>query len=71
MAEMARRRVANPGPSLGGTQCPASEFTFAVSDDGGENWRNPRPDEKKALDQAIIDTSRCCQETPNTCFLRK
>ena len=49
MAEMARGRVANPGPNLGGTQCPASEFTFAVSEDGGENWHNPRPEEKEAL----------------------
>ena len=46
MTEMGRHRAANSGPNLGGTQCPASEFTFAVSDDGGENWRNPRSDEQ-------------------------
>lgn len=71
MAEMAGRRVANPGPNLGGTQCPASQFTFAVSEDGGENWRNPRPDEQEALNQAIIATGRCCQKTPDNCFVRK
>ena len=71
MAESALNRVSNPGPNLGGIQCPASESTFAVSNDGGENWRNPRPEEQEALNQAIIATSRCCQDTPNSCFLRK
>ena len=68
---MAATRVRNPGPNLGGTECPASEFTFAVSDDGGENWRNHRPDEQKALDQVIVDTGQCCQGTLDNCFVQK
>ena len=28
--EMARARVTTPGPNLGGSLCPAYEFTFGV-----------------------------------------
>ena len=68
--QFARDRAESHAPLIAGVECPASQFTFAVSDDGGENWRNPRAEEQDALNQAIIATGQCCQQTPDNCFLR-
>ena len=48
-------RVDQPGPNLGGSQCPAWQFTFTVSEDDGASWRNPTTEEKEELAQAIRD----------------
>ena len=70
MAEMAQTRVRNPSPRLGGTRCPALEFTLAVSEDGGANWRNATTAEREQLAQAIRDTGECCQKSMDTCSVR-
>ncbi len=70
LAEMARDRVRNPGPSLGGTQCPAAEHLFAVSENGGRTWRNAREDEWEELRKEIIAAGQCCQGETETCPLR-
>ena len=71
IAEMAMVRVDQPGPNLGGSQCPAWQFTFAVSEDDGASWRNPTTEEKEELAQAIRDTGRCCQRDITTCSVRR
>ena len=69
--EMAWARVTTPGPNLGGSLCPAYEFTFGVSEDNGATWRNPTPLEKDQLAQAIIQTGRCCQNDIESCPVKK
>jgi hypothetical protein len=70
LAEMARNRVRNPGPGLGGTQCPAAEHLFAVSENGSRTWRNAREDEREELRNEIIAGGQCCQGETGTCPLR-
>ena len=36
-------------PLLGGATCPAIDYTWSVSDDRGETYRNPTDEEKAAL----------------------
>ena len=67
MPELARYRVENPAPPLGGVQCPALEYTFAVSIYGGQSWHNPGAHEKQELRQSILETSGCCLKDLENC----
>ena len=57
-------------PLLGGAVCPAVEYTFAVSDDGGETFRNPTDDERSDLADAVKETGRCCRPDLPACGFR-
>ena len=39
--EMAQYRIENPTLPVGGAQCPALEYTFSGSTDGGQSWEHP------------------------------
>ena len=72
MQELARKRVENPSPLLGDSVCPAGQYTFSVRDQGTTNWRNPTPEERQALIQAISETGKCCQGLPDAeCWARQ
>ena len=68
---LARYRVDHPAPQLGATQCPAIEYTFAVSTDDGHSWRNPGENEQQELRQNVrahlMETGRCCLNNPDNC----
>ena len=68
---IARYRVENPAPQLGGVQCPALEYTFSVSTNGGKSWRNPRESEQQELRQSIIDTGGCCRQDLANCPIQR
>lgn len=53
LSGLARQRVEATAPLLGGMTCPALEYTWSVSDDGGETFRNPTDEEKAALRREV------------------
>ena len=44
--ELALHGIEKTAPLLGGMECSAAQYTFAVSEDGGADWRNPTDEEK-------------------------
>ena len=68
MDELAEQYVDHSPPLLGDAQCPAAQYTFSVSDDGGRNWRNPTSQEKQERVNAAARTGRCCQGLEAGCW---
>ena len=67
MTNLAEYRIKHPAPQLGGAICPAVEYTFAVSDDGGQTWRNPTELTKAALREAVLNQPGCCRNLAGQC----
>ena len=70
LQSFAQQRVTQQAPLLGGIQCHAAEYTFAVSEDGGRTWHNPSTETRQALTEAITATGLCCQQLGQECPLR-
>ena len=68
--ELAEYRIRVKSPLLDGAVCPAIEYTFAVSSNAGDSWRNPEPDDKEALRQAVIKQDGCCCNLYDVCTVR-
>ena len=71
LPDLAEYRINNPAPLLNGCQCPAAEYTFAISTDEGKTWRNPTTLTKMSLREAVLNTNRCCLNLDNQCPIRK
>lgn len=67
ISELAEYRIRVQAPLLGGTSCPAADYTFAVSHDGGASWQNPNTNEKEALREAVISQEGCCRNLGDNC----
>ena len=66
--QLAQEYVDRPPPLLGDTRCPAAQYTFKVSDNGGQNWRNPTSQENQERVNAVARTGRCCQGLEVGCW---
>ena len=71
LEQTAQDRVANPGPLLGGAECPAAQFTLAASDDNGATWRNLTPSETQELINRVALQPQCCQNAGTDCWATK
>ena len=60
-----------PTPLLGNSQCPAVQYTFTISTDGGTDWHNPTDQDGQDLLQAVLDTGICCQSAGENCWARR
>ena len=69
MQDFALSRVNQRVPLLGGALCPAYEYTFAISEDNAQTWRNPTQAEKFQLYQEIMATTQCCRGLATRCPL--
>ena len=69
--EMAQYRIENPTLPVGGAQCPALEYTFSGSTDGGQSWEHPTASEMTLLRQGILDSSGCCLNDLQSCPARR
>lgn len=54
-------RLPRHGPS------PAAEYTFAVSDDDSQTFRNPSDQEREELEQAVRNHPECCLNRSEEC----
>ncbi len=70
LATLAKYRTERQAPLLDGVDCPAVEYTFAVSDDDGRTWHNPSPATKQYLKEIVRNINRCCLNLDNRCPLR-
>lgn len=53
MEEFAQHRIQVSAPLLGGMMDPATEYTWSISEDGGNYFRNPTHEEKIELSDAV------------------
>ena len=71
LEEFALWRASTPAALLGGAQCPAVEYTFAVSDDDdGQRWRGPTDEERCELVRIVTASEHCCRDLGDDCPLR-
>lgn len=67
--EFALMRATHSAPLLGGAECPAAEYTFAVAD-ARNLWRNPTRLEREQLVQLVVRSGHCCRNLGDRCPLR-
>lgn len=57
-------------PLLADAVCPAVEYNYAISEDGGQSFRRPTDEERFELAEAVKSTGRCCRPKDHACGFR-
>lgn len=65
--ELAEYRIRVQAPLLDGAVCPATEYTFAVSNDDGRSWHNPDLNTKESLTLSVARQEGCCRNLGDGC----
>lgn len=68
---LARYRIRVQARLLDNTVCPAAEYPFMVSNDGGKSWHPPPDDAKAELERIVREQEGCCRNLGDECPLNR
>ena len=67
LEDMAHYRITVQAPLFGDAVCPAADYTFSVSHDEGQTWRNPSATTSADLTATVAAAQGCCRNLGNAC----